>query len=66
MIFVTRKLNVITSIHSPNQEVLEYPEKHASILHAQKLYRSSPANSTGHDYLHPVQFDLIDTDFYYR
>ena len=60
------KLNVITSIHSRNQEVLEYPRKYASILHAQKLYRVRPANSAGLYYLVLVQFDLVDTYFYLR
>ena len=33
------KLNVIISIHSSNQEVPGYPQKHASILQAIKLYQ---------------------------
>ena len=66
MIFVSRKLNMIFSIHSLNQEVLEYPQKFASILHVQKIYQARPANSTGRDYLVPVQFDLVDTYFYSR
>ena len=68
MIFITQRGykndSAITSIYSPNQEVLEYPQKYASILHAQKLYWVRPANSTGHDYLVLVQFDLVDTYFY--
>ena len=60
------KLNLITSIHSPNQELLEYPQKHASIFHAQKLYRVRPAKSTERDYLPLVQFDLFDKYFYSR
>ena len=66
IIFITQRLNVITSIHSPNQEVPEHPQKYASILHAQMLYRVRPVNSTGHDCLVLVQFDLIDTYFYSR
>ena len=57
------KLSVIIFIHSPNQEVLEYPQKYASVLHAQKLYRVRPTNSTGRDYLVPVQSDLVDMYF---
>ena len=57
------KLNAITSIHSTNQDVLEYPQNDASILHAQKLYRVRPANSTEHDYLVLVQLDLVDAHF---
>ena len=60
------KLNVITSIHSPNQEVLEYPQKYASILHVQNPYEVRPANNIGHDYQVLVQFDLVDTYFYSR
>ena len=48
------------------QEVLEYPQKYASILHAQKLYWVRPANSGGHDYLVPAQLELVDTYFYSR
>ena len=44
------KLNVIISIHSPNQEVLEYPQKYALILQVQKLNRVPPANNTGLDF----------------
>ena len=66
--FITRrgykKWCVIISIHSPNQEVLEYLQKYASILHVQKLYQTFPANNTGHDYLVPVQFDLVGVYFY--
>ena len=57
---------MITSIHSPNQEVLEYPQNYESILHAQRLYRVRPANSTGYDYLVLVQFNLVNTYFYSR
>ena len=46
------------------QEVLEYPQKHALILHIQKPYQVRLANTTGRDYLGLVQFDLIDTYFY--
>ena len=60
------KLSVISSIHSPNQEVLEYPQKYASIFHAQKLYQVRPTNSTGHNYLVLVQFDLVDMYFHSR
>ena len=49
----------IISIHSPNQEALEYPQKHASILHIQKLYQIRPAKSTRHDCLSLVQLDLV-------
>ena len=56
----------ITSIHSPNQEVLEYPQKYASILRLQKLYLVHLANSTRHDCLVLVQFDLVYTFFYSR
>ena len=55
--------SAIISIHSPNQEVPEYPQKHASIFHVQKLYQAHVANSTGHNYLGLVQFDLVDTYF---
>ena len=55
---------MITSIYSPNQEVPEYLQKHALILHVQKLYRVRPANSTRHNYLGFAQFDLVDTYFY--
>ena len=54
----------IISIHSPSQKVLEYPQKHALILQVQKLYQARPANSTGHDYLGLVQFELVDTYFF--
>ena len=57
------KLNVITSIHSPNEEILKYPHKYAPALHARKSYWVRPANSIGHDYLVLVQFDLVDTHF---
>ena len=59
-----QKWCAITSIHSPNQEVPEYLQKHASILHVQKLYQVHPANNTGRSYLVLVQFDLINTYFY--
>ena len=61
---VTKNDAQFTSIYSPNQEVLEYPQKHALILHVQRLYWVRPANNTGHDYLVLVQFDLVDTYFY--
>ena len=57
------KLNVITSIPSPNREVLEYPQKYKSILQAQKLYQARPANNAGHESLVLVQFDLVNTYF---
>ena len=53
----------IISIHSPNQEVPEYPQKHAIIPHVQRLFQVRPANSTRRDYLGTLQFDLIDTYF---
>ena len=46
------------------QKVSEYPQKHASVLHVQKLYQVHLANSTGHDYLVFAQFDLVDTYFH--
>ena len=61
-----KKLNLITSIHSPNRGVPEYPQKYASILHAQKLYLACPAKSTGRSYLVLAQFDLADSCFYSR
>ena len=68
MIFITQKSykndSEFTSIHSPNQEVLEYPQKHALILHVQKLYQAHIANSIKLDYLDLVQFDLVDSYFY--
>ena len=57
------KLGAIISIHSPNQEVHKYSQKHASILQAQKLYQSCPAKNTRCDYLALAQLDLIDTYF---
>ena len=67
MIFVTQKGykndSEFTFTHSLNQEVLEYPQKHALILHVQKLYQVRPANSTRHDYLGLVKFDLVDMYF---
>ena len=60
------KLNVITSIHTPNQEMLEYPWKHVSILHAQKFCRAHPVNNTANDCLALVEFDLVDTYLYSR
>ena len=45
------------------QEVLEYPQKRALILHVQKLYQVRLENSTRHDYLGLVQFDLVDMYF---
>ena len=53
--------SAIISIHLLNQEVRGYPQKHALILHGQKPFQVRPANSTRHDYLGPVQFDLVDT-----
>ena len=55
------KNDATTSIHTPNQEVLEFPQKHALILHVQKPYQVRAANNTRHDYLGLVQFDLFDT-----
>ena len=55
---------MIISIHLLNQEVREYPQKHALILHVQKPYRVRPANSRRHDYIVLVQFDLVDIYFY--
>ena len=70
MTFITQKGykndSAIISIHSPNQEVLEYPEKHAVILHVQKLYQVRLADSTRRNSLGLVQFDLVDTYFYSR
>ena len=56
--------SAIISIHSPNRGALEYPQKHALILHVQKLYQVRPANSTRNNYLGLVQFDQVDTHFY--
>ena len=56
--------SAITSIHLPNQETLEYPQKHALIIHVQKLYQVRTENSTSYDYLGLVQFYLISTYFY--
>ena len=60
------KLNVIFSTYLPNQEVLEYPLEYASILRLQKLYLVHLVNSTRHDYLALVQFDLVGTYSYSR
>ena len=49
-----------TSIHLPNQEVPEYPQKHALILHVKRPYQVRPADNTTYDYLGLVQFDLVD------
>ena len=57
---------MIISIHSPNQEALEYPQKDALILHLKKFYQVHLAHSTGHDYLGHVQFDLVDTYVCFR
>ena len=57
------KLKVITFIHLPNQEVLEYLQKYTLIFHTQKLYRVRAANSAVQDYLVLVQFDLVNTYF---
>ena len=68
MIFITRggykNDSAITSIHSPNQEMPEYPQKSALILHVQNLYWVAPANNTGHGCLVLVQFNLINLYFY--
>ena len=68
MIFITQKGyktdSAIISIRSPNQEVLEYVQKRALILHAQKLYQVHLANSTGGGYVVFEQFDLVDMYFY--
>ena len=65
MIFITQKGykndSEFCSIPSPSQEVLEYLQKHTLVLHVQKPYQVRPANSTTHDYLGLVQFDLVDT-----
>ena len=58
------KLHVIISIHLPCQEVLEYRQKYASILHTQKFYWVRRANNIGHDGLVLVQFNLVDMYFY--
>ena len=55
---------MITSIHLPTQEVLEYLLEYASILRLQKLYLVHLQNSTRHDYLALVQCDLIYTFFF--
>ena len=60
------KLNGITSTYLPNQEALEYPLEYATILRFQKLYLVHLTNSTRHNYLALVQFDLVDTYFYSR
>ena len=56
--------SAIISIHLPNQEVPEYPQKYALILQVQKPYQVRSANSARHDYLGLVQFDLVDMYFY--
>ena len=38
--------SAIISIHLPNQELLEYPQKHALILHVQKPCQAHPADNT--------------------
>ena len=55
--------SAIVSIHLPNQEVPAYPQKHVLILHVQKLYQVRLANSSRHDYLGLVQFDLVNMYF---
>ena len=55
---------LLTFIHLPNQETLEYPQKHALILHAKRPFQVRSTNSTRRDYLGLVQFDLVDTYFY--
>ena len=66
--FITQKGHkndsAITSICSPSQEVLEYPQKPALILHGQKPYEARSANSIILDYLVLVQFGLVGTYFY--
>ena len=66
--FITQKGykndSAITSICSPSQEVLEYPQKPALILHRQKPYEARSANSIILDYLVLVQFGLVGTYFY--
>ena len=57
---------MITSTYLTTQEVLEYPLEYASIFHAQKLCRVHLANSTRHEYLALLQFDLVYTFFYFR
>ena len=56
--------SMITSIHLPAQEVLEYPFEYVSIPPLQKPYLVHLANSRGCDYPVFVQFDLVDTYFY--
>ena len=50
----------LTSIHLLYQEVPEYPQKHALILHIKRPYQVRPADNTTYDYLGLVQFDLVD------
>ena len=45
------------------QDVLEYLQKHALILHVQKPYHLRPVKSTRRDYLGLVQLDLVGTNF---
>ena len=58
-----KNYSMIVSIHLPNQEVPAYPQKHVLILHVQKLYQVRLANSSRHDYLGLVQFDLVNMYF---
>ena len=60
---MVRKLNVTISLHSPNHEVLEYLQKHTSILDVQKLYQIHLENSRGHDCLGSVSSVRIFTPF---
>ena len=61
---VTKNDSAIISIRLPNQEVSEYLQKHALILHVQKLYQVHLINSTRHEYLGLVQFDPVVMFFY--
>ena len=61
-----QNVSAFISIHLPNQEVPEHPQKHALILHVQKLYQFRLANSKRQDYLGLVQFDLVSMYFYPR
>ena len=58
-----KNYSAIISIHSPNQGALEYHQKHALILHVQKLSQVRLANSTRRNYLGLIQFDLVDKYF---
>ena len=52
---------MITSIHLPTQEVLEYPLEYTPIIPLQKLYWAHLPNSAGCDYVALAQFDLAYT-----